>query len=80
MSKGLPTTPGSNGNDEPERSAGQRYTADTYRRAVARACDQAFPRPEPLAKQEGETEAQWEKRLTKEQKIELRAWHNTHPD
>ena len=70
--------PGSNRTDEPERSAGERYTTDTYRRAIARACDQAFPPPETLAKQNDETEAQWQKRLTKEQKAELRAWQTTH--
>jgi integrase len=33
---------------------------------------------EPLAKQEGETEAQWQKRLTKEQKAELATWQKAH--
>jgi len=35
--------PGSNRKDDPERPAGARYTTDSYRRAIARACDQAFP-------------------------------------
>ena len=70
--------PGSNRKDAPQRSAGERYTTDTYRRAIQRACDQAFPPPEPLARREGETEAQWRKRLTKQQKAELAAWRKAH--
>ena len=41
--------PGSNGKDDPQWSAGNRYTTDTYRRAIARACDQAFPVPLQVA-------------------------------
>ncbi len=70
--------PGSNRKDVPQRSAGERYTTDTYRRAITRACDQAFPPPEPLAKRGGETEKQCLKRLTKEQKTELAAWRKAH--
>lgn len=69
--------PGSNRKDDPQWSAGDRYTTCAYRRAIARACDQAFPPPEPLAKLEDETDAQWHKRLTKEQKAELAAWRAT---
>jgi len=70
--------PGSNRKDDPERVAGERYTTDAYRRAIARACDQAFPAPEPLAKCEDETIAEWEARLTTEQKAELAAWQKAH--
>ena len=70
--------PGSNRRDHPERPAGERYTTDSCRRAIARACDQAFPPPEPLAKREDETEAQWQKRLTKDQEAELTAWRKAH--
>ena len=70
--------PGSNRKDAPEWSAGDRYTTDSYRRAIARACDQAFPPPEPLAKHEDETDQQWEQRLTEEQKTELAAWRKAH--
>ena len=66
--------PGSNRKEKPERSAGERYTTDSYRRAIQRACDHAFPPPETLAKQECETETQWNKRLTKDQKEELATW------
>jgi len=70
--------PGSNRTDDPERVAGARYTTDAYRRAIARACDQAFPAPEPLAKREDATIAQWQARLTPEQKAELAAWQKSH--
>jgi integrase len=41
--------PGSNVKRSPKRSAGDRYTADSYRRAIHRACDAAFPPPEDVA-------------------------------
>jgi integrase len=37
--------PGSNRKSQPKRTAGDCYTADSYRRAIHRACDQAFPHP-----------------------------------
>ena len=70
--------PGSNRRKAPKRTAGERYTTDAYRRAIARACDQAFPAPEPLARREDETIAEWEERLTPEQKAELVAWQKAH--
>ncbi len=66
--------PGSNVKDDPQWSPGDRYTTCSYRRAIARACDQAFPLPEPLAKRDDETNAQWQERLTPGQKAELKAW------
>lgn len=38
--------PGTNRKRNPQRSAGQRYTTDSYRRAIDRGCDKAFPAPE----------------------------------
>ena len=70
--------PGSNVRKVPKRSAGDRYTTDTYRRAIQRACDQAFPPPGNLAKPAEETKAAWQERLTKEQKAELRGWQKVH--
>jgi len=70
--------PGSNRKNNPQWSAGDRYTTDSYRRAIARACDQAFPAPEPLAKCEDETNRQWQERLTEEEKAELSAWRKAH--
>ncbi len=54
---------------------GDVYTVATYRRAIARAIEAAFPPPEPLAQQPGERKAKWQKRLTKKQREELKAWH-----
>ena len=70
--------PGSNRRESPGWTTGERYTTDTYRRAIARGCDQAFSPPEPLARQEDETIADWRKRLTPEQKAELAAWRKAH--
>src|SRR5262249_9588904 len=60
-----------------------RYDAHSYRQAVVRACDRAFPPPGDLALREDETRAEWPARLTAEQKAELRAWqkaHHWHPN
>jgi integrase len=67
----------------PKRPKRDRYDATSYRNAVWRACDRAFPPPEPLAKRPDETRAEWLARLTAEQKAELRRWqaeHRWHPN
>src|SRR5262249_3394477 len=59
------------------------YDETSYRNAVYRACDKAFPPPEPLSRRENETRGQWKARLTPEQSEELRAWrrqHRWHPN
>ncbi|MBS3735538.1 MAG: site-specific integrase, partial [Phycisphaerae bacterium] len=71
-------TPGSNVADAPRWTAGQRYTTGSYRRAIQRGCDRAFPPPERLARRDGETKAAWQRRLTDEQKAELKAWRKAH--
>lgn len=58
--------------------ASERYTTDSYRIAIVRGCDRAFPPPEPLARLASETNVQWRKRLTKKQKKELAAWRTAH--
>jgi integrase len=40
--------PGTNKSRSPKRPAGERYTTDSYRRAINRACDKAFPAPEDI--------------------------------
>ena len=42
--------------------------------AIARACDKAFPAPDPLGQREGESRAEWRKRLSEAQREELAAW------
>ncbi len=37
--------PGSNKSGRTKRRTGERYTTDSYRRAIGRACDKAFPHP-----------------------------------
>ncbi len=75
---GYGNTRGTNIKDDPEWSAGNRYTTSSYRRAIARACDQAFPPPPPLAQRDDETKDQWKARLTEKQKAEMRAWRKAH--
>jgi len=70
--------PGSNRKDAPKWTPGERYKTDTYRCAIAKACDRAFPPPAPLTREDGETVADWRKRLTAAQKDELRAWRKAH--
>jgi integrase len=70
--------PGSNRRINPVTRPGVRYTTDTYRRAVERACDRAFPPPPPLGRRVGETEAAWRARLTPKQQAELTAWRKAH--
>ena len=71
-------SPGTNRKERPKWTPGQRYTTDTYRLAIVRACDRAFPPFEPLARRGDETLAQWRKRLTRKQKAELAVWRKAH--
>ena len=41
--------PGTNRRAAPARPPGETYTTDSYRRAIERACDTAFPPPPPPA-------------------------------
>lgn len=50
--------PGSNRKRNPKRKARNAYDTDSYRRAIARACDRAFPAPEGT---EGEQLKAWQK-------------------
>ena len=69
-------SPGTNRKRKPKRTAGDSYTNDSYRRAIHRACDLAFPAPVPLARLEKETAKQWRERLTPEQRDELKGWQS----
>jgi integrase len=70
--------PGTNKSPSPRRPAGTAYTTDTYRRAIERACEEAFPPPPPLARQDGETLDQWRSRLTPSQRSKLHQWNKEH--
>jgi integrase len=70
-----------------KRPPQDRYLVTSYRNAIYRACDRAFPLPDRLApKEEGgkrESRAAWWARLTADEKAEVRAWrreHRWHPN
>jgi integrase len=60
------------------RKPGEHYTVDSYRQAIERGCDRAFPPPATLGRMEGETCRAWRQRLTAEQREELKAWQKAH--
>ena len=66
--------PGSNCKESPKWKPSEQYTGSSYRQAIIRGVESAFPPPEHLAKQPGESKANWQKRLTEKQKAELKAW------
>ena len=76
--------PGSNRRRKPTRSPGDHYTVDSYRRAIYRACDHAFPPPDELApRRQGsrgklETEKQWRQRLGPEKWKQVQEWRKRH--
>jgi integrase len=68
---------------KPAKVPGDRYTVASYRRAIAYACQRAFPLPEPLAPRlkadnKRETKKDWKSRLTPGEKEEIRAWKREH--
>jgi integrase len=84
--------PGTNRKARPKRRAGDCYDATSYRRAIARACEAAFPPPTDLARikvmgkkggksQRWETDAEWQQRLGDrwQQVVRWREEHHWHP-
>ena len=72
-------SPGMNVVEIPERSPGEQYTTNAYRRAIEYACRQAFPPPPELARLKEEKVKDWHARLKKERKWEaLKAWYREH--
>jgi integrase len=71
----------------PQHRPGEKYDVGAYGKAIARACDQAFPLPKYLGlrdKPNGKKESkqEWRERLTVEQKEVIRTWckeHRWHP-
>jgi integrase len=61
-----------------KRAHRDRYDVGSYRNAIYRACDRAFPPPAPLGQTEDETREEWLARLTPEQKAELQRWQSEH--
>jgi hypothetical protein len=64
--------------EEPQEETRRRYSVCSYVCAVAKACEAAFPPPAQLAKQEDEPRADWQSRLTPEEKVALREWRKAH--
>lgn len=67
----------------PKRPRRERYDVQSFRQAIHRACDKAFPPPEPLARQQDESAKEWEARLKADQKAEWERWraeHRWHPN
>jgi integrase len=67
----------------PQLKPAEVYDVNAYGHAIDRACNKAFPAPEPLGQRDDETAAEWETRLTDEQKKQLRVWqreHQWHPN
>jgi integrase len=62
----------------PRWTADERYTTQSYGRALARACDRAFPPPQPLARRKGETLSKRRNRLGEDGRKELAAWQSAH--
>jgi integrase len=71
-----------------KRRPAERYPVTSYRNAIYRACDRAFPLPENLAprlNEDGkrESRAAWWARLTPQERGAVRAWrreHRWHPN
>ncbi len=63
---------------DPKRRLREKYDRGSYGLAIDRACDQAFPLPDHLAQQPGETHARWWGRLTPDQRAEVKAWRKAH--
>ncbi|MFW6062018.1 MAG: tyrosine-type recombinase/integrase, partial [Planctomycetota bacterium] len=73
---------GKNCRTKPAHQPGPCYTVDSYRRAITRGQDAAFPPPAPLAKRDDETWKKYHARLKPKHKEEIKAWrkeHHWHP-
>ncbi len=71
--------PGTNRKESPRRKPRDHYDVASYRRAITRACEKAFPPPEPLAKRDDETWADHAKRISRDgMQSQLKAWKKSH--
>jgi integrase len=78
--------PGKNRKKNPRWKPDEHYTVTSYRRAIKRGCDAAFPPPEHLARIRAkdrprgswETPKEWKARLGPERWAELKAWQRDH--
>ncbi|MBN9518959.1 site-specific integrase [bacterium] len=63
---------------KPKRAPKERYTRISYRRAVERACERAFPPTGDLAQLPKESARKWWARLSEEQRGRVKAWRDAH--
>ncbi len=71
--------PGTNRKADPKRKPGDRFTTNTYHRAIQYACDRTFPPPDHLAKLKEDTVDAWRTRLEEEDRwSEFIAWRHAH--
>ena len=63
---------------KPKRAPSERYKVTAYEHAIARACDKAFPAPDPIGQREKETVKEWRERLTEPQRTELATWQSAY--
>jgi len=69
---------GTNRRAKPGRKPGDRYTVDSYRRAIDRGLESAFQPLGDLAKRADETHKEYRARLTKKQAAKLKEWRRSH--
>ena len=62
----------------PKRAKRELYDETSYRNAIYRACDRAFPPPEALARRPKESARKWLDRLTPGERVALRQWRRAH--
>lgn len=62
----------------PKRPKRGRYDETSYRNAIYRACDRAFPPQGQLARRPKESKAKWLARLTQEERTALTGWRSEH--
>ena len=78
--------PGRKRTQNPRRKPDEHYTVTSYRRAIKRGCDAAFPPPDHLARvrvldrprRSWETSREWKARLGIKRWSELKAWQTDH--
>ncbi|MBA4188838.1 MAG: hypothetical protein C0467_12645 [Planctomycetaceae bacterium] len=68
---------------KPKRPKREYYDETSYRNAIYRACDKAFPPPAELGKKPMESGKKWLARLTENERVALTKWrreHRWHPN
>lgn len=68
--------PGTNRKEKRKKKPSLQYDANSYRQAIHRACDQAFPAPDPLCPREGESSRAHLARLTAVQEVAFKKWQS----